>query len=235
MKGVPPTSLPAATRPPITPAGRKNGTTPPRWLGTGGRGWSAGSSTLAAPPRVRPQKAARSPQTGAPRQRPPPEGDLLLQDGAPQPAALPDGEVDILDRQLRQRRGEGPRGRRVEGAELADERRHRPAVGDDVVHHQQRDEVVLAGGGRRPQQRGAQQRTRGEIEGAAGLRRGGIAQGPPPQAPPQGAAGPRRREDRAGPPPAPPPAAPAGRPPAPPGAPPRRSPGPACRRGWRSG
>jgi hypothetical protein len=58
---------------------------------------------------------------------------LLVEALAGQPAALPHREVRVLDRQVRQVRLAAAGVGTVEGAELAAEHAHRPAVRDDVV------------------------------------------------------------------------------------------------------
>ena len=66
-----------------------------------------------------------------------PEGQLLLQAFALQQFALPDGVVGILDAQGRQIGLDSTDECVVEPAQLADEHRHAPAIGDDVVHGEQ--------------------------------------------------------------------------------------------------
>ncbi len=97
-----------------------------------------------------------------------PVGELLLQDAARQPVPLPDGEVEVLDGQFRQRRGEARGESIVDGRQLAREDPHRPAVVGDVVHVVVEQVLPLAG----PEELGAHERPQGQVERLAGVGHG---------------------------------------------------------------
>src|SRR5262249_35750424 len=70
------------------------------------------------------------------RQRFLPISTLLLQRLAPQALSLPQRIVRVLDRQLRQRRGQSCAESFVEQRELVSHHARRPAIGDDVVQRE---------------------------------------------------------------------------------------------------
>ena len=100
-----------------------------------------------------------------------PEGDLGVQDVALQPGALPGRIVGVLDRERRQRVGQALREGRVQGADLAHQHAHRPAVGDDVVGGDQQDVFVVG----QAQQLAADQRPGRQVERPDGLGAGDLA------------------------------------------------------------
>ena len=86
--------------------------------------------------------------------------ELGLQHTAFQVLPLPDREVPVLDRQLRQRRGQSGTERRIERLDLLGEHVHRPPVGDDVVHVEDEHEV----GGVELDQHRADERASSQVE-----------------------------------------------------------------------
>ena len=90
---------------------------------------------------------------------------LRLQNLPGQPAPLPDGIVGVLDGQRRQRIGLTLTVGAVQGAKLAGQHAHRPAVGDDVVHGDEQHMLALI----QPDEPAADQRAGLQIERGVGF------------------------------------------------------------------
>ena len=94
-----------------------------------------------------------------------PVGELALQHLARQPLALPEGKVQILDRQLGERRGLARCESAIERRQLGEEDPPRPAVVDDVVDVQKEQVLLLPGA----EEESAEERSQSEIERAPGI------------------------------------------------------------------
>ena len=94
------------------------------------------------------------------RQLPPPVLELCVDDLRLRRLPLPPRVICVLDRQLRQR-GRAPGCKRlVEGAELARQDPHRPAIRRDVMRGEHENVLVI----RQPQEEGAQHQVCAQIE-----------------------------------------------------------------------